>query len=61
MTKECPIHDKLKQALLNASELDTMLIMRSIGAIHRVGTMLPLKNAPKLNKTTVALMRFYLL
>ena len=37
-TKECPIHDNLKQALLSASELDTMLIMRSIGATHRVWT-----------------------
>lgn len=35
-TKECPIHDNLKQALVNASELDTMLIMRSINATHRV-------------------------
>lgn len=35
-TKECPIHNNLKQALLNASELDTMLIMRSINATHRV-------------------------
>ncbi len=37
-TKECPIHDKLKQALVNATELDTMLIMRSINATHRVLT-----------------------
>ena len=36
LTKECPIHDNLKQALCNASELDTILIMRSIGATHRV-------------------------
>ena len=36
MTKECPIHDNLKQALCNSNELDTMLIMRSIGATHRV-------------------------
>lgn len=36
MTKECPIHENLKQALVNASELDTMLVMRSIGATHRV-------------------------
>jgi NAD(P)H-dependent flavin oxidoreductase YrpB (nitropropane dioxygenase family) len=35
-TKEAPIHDNLKQALLRASEMDTMLIMRSIGATHRV-------------------------
>jgi nitronate monooxygenase len=35
-TKECPIHQNLKDALVNATELDTMLIMRSIGATHRV-------------------------
>ena len=37
-TKEAPIHEKLKQALVQASELDTMLIMRSIHATHRVWT-----------------------
>jgi nitronate monooxygenase len=36
MTKEAPIHDNLKNALLKASELYTMLIMRSLGATHRV-------------------------
>lgn len=35
-TREAPIHDNLKKALLQANELDTMLIMRSIGATHRV-------------------------
>jgi nitronate monooxygenase len=35
-TRESPIHDTLKRALLGATELDTMLIMRSIGATHRV-------------------------
>lgn len=35
-TRESPIHENLKQALVQASELDTMLIMRSIGATHRV-------------------------
>jgi nitronate monooxygenase len=35
-TQEAPIHENLKQALVQASELDTMLIMRSIGATHRV-------------------------
>ena len=37
-TKEAPIHENLKQALVKASELDTMLIMRSIHATHRVWT-----------------------
>jgi nitronate monooxygenase len=36
MTQEAPIHDRLKQALLQASELDTVLILRSLGATHRV-------------------------
>lgn len=36
LTEECPVHDNLKQALLQATELDTMLIMRSLGATHRV-------------------------
>lgn len=36
-TQECPIHDSLKQALVSATELDTMLIMRSVGT-HRVWT-----------------------
>jgi NAD(P)H-dependent flavin oxidoreductase YrpB (nitropropane dioxygenase family) len=35
-TKECPIHDNLKAALVGACELDTMLIMRSLNATHRV-------------------------
>jgi nitronate monooxygenase len=35
-TKEAPIHDMLKEALVKAGELDTMLVMRSIGATHRV-------------------------
>ncbi len=37
-TRECPIHDNLKQALLNAGELDTMLILKSIGMGFRVWT-----------------------
>ena len=35
-TKEAPVHENLKQALVGANEEETMLIMRSIGATHRV-------------------------
>ena len=35
-TKECPIHDNIKEVLLNTSEIDTRLVMRSINATHRV-------------------------
>lgn len=36
VAEECPIHPRLKQALIEASELDTMVIMRSIQNSHRV-------------------------
>jgi nitronate monooxygenase len=36
VTRECPIHDNLKQALVSATETDTVLVMRSIGSTHRV-------------------------
>lgn len=36
MTREAPIHDNVKQALVGAAELDTMLVMRSLNATHRV-------------------------
>jgi len=35
VAEECPVHPKLKEALINASELDTMVIMRSIQNSHR--------------------------
>lgn len=36
LTQECPMHENVKQSLLNATEGDTILVMRSIGATHRV-------------------------
>lgn len=35
-TLECPIHENLKKEFLNAKEVDTVLVMRSVGATHRV-------------------------
>lgn len=35
-TKEAPIHDNVKQAILNATELDTRLIMRPLRNTERV-------------------------
>jgi nitronate monooxygenase len=34
-TKECPIHDNLKQALVQATETDTTIAMRTIRNTHR--------------------------
>lgn len=36
LSEECPLHDNVKKALLEASELDTDVIMRSVGFAHRV-------------------------
>ena len=35
-TKEAPVHDNVKQAILNATELDTRLIMRPLRNTERV-------------------------
>jgi len=35
-TKECPIHDHLKQAFIQAAETDTCLALRSVGNTHRL-------------------------
>ena len=35
-TKECPIHDNLKQAFIRAAETDTILALRSVGNTHRI-------------------------
>ena len=37
-TKEAPVHENVKQALVNASELDTRLVMRSLRNTERVLT-----------------------
>jgi nitronate monooxygenase len=34
-TKECPIHENLKQAFVDAVETDTILALRSVGNTHR--------------------------
>ena len=35
-TKECPIHDDLKQAFIEATETDTCLALRSVQNTHRI-------------------------
>ncbi len=35
-TKECPIHDNLKQAFIEAAETDTALALRSVNNTHRI-------------------------
>ncbi len=54
-TQEAPLHDDIKQALLDASELDTMLIMRSIGSTHRVWVNEPAKKCAELEASQAEL------
>jgi nitronate monooxygenase len=51
VTQECPIHDNLKQALLNASVYDTTIIMRSLNATHRVWNNLAAQNVIELENS----------
>ena len=48
MSEECPIHDNLKAALLEANELDTDIIMRSVGFAHRIWMNDPAKKTAEL-------------
>ncbi len=56
LTKECPIHENLKNALLKAGIYDTCLVMKSVNATHRVWTnkaaqkVLELEKAGKQNE-----------
>jgi nitronate monooxygenase len=54
-TKEAPIHEALKKALVDATELDTMLVMRSIGATHRVWANGAAKRCSELEATHAGL------
>jgi nitronate monooxygenase len=36
VAEECPLHPNIKQGLINATELDTMLVLRSLNNTHRV-------------------------
>ncbi len=48
LSEECPIHPNLKQALLQASELDTDIVMRSVGFAHRVWMNAPAKKTAEI-------------
>ena len=48
MSEECPIHPNLKQALLEAGELDTDIIMDTVGFAHRVWMNEPSKKCAEI-------------
>ncbi|MFA6032870.1 MAG: nitronate monooxygenase [Myxococcota bacterium] len=50
LSEECPVHINLKKALVEATELDTDIIMRSIGFAHRVWFNEPAKRTAEIEK-----------
>jgi nitronate monooxygenase len=48
LTEECPIHPNLKKAMLEATELDTDVVMRSVGFAHRVWMNGPAKKVQEI-------------
>ena len=55
LAEECPIHPSLKEALIDATELDTMVIMRSIQNSHRVWINEAARKVAELEKKQAAL------
>jgi len=55
VAEECPIHPSLKKAFLDATELDTMVIMRSIQNSHRVWINESARKVAELEKKQAAL------
>jgi NADH:quinone reductase (non-electrogenic) len=58
-TEECPIHQNLKEALVCASELDTMLIMRSLNATHRMWNNAAAKRCAELEEACASFDEIY--
>jgi len=55
VAEECPIHSHLKKALIEATELDTMVIMRTIQNSHRVWTNETTQKVAELEKRQAGL------
>lgn len=59
LSEECPIHPALKQALCEASETDTDVIMRSVGFAHRVWMNEPAKKTAEIEAAGGGLAEIY--
>ena len=59
LTEECPIHANLKNALLEASELDTDVVMRSVGFAHRIWMNEPGKKVQELESKGAGIQDIY--
>lgn len=59
LSEECPIHPNLKQALLQANELDTDIIMRSVGFAHRIWMNSRAKEAQRIEQSGGGIAELY--
>jgi nitronate monooxygenase len=59
LSEECPAHPRLKQALLEAGELDTDVIMRSVGFAHRVWMNQPSRRVQELEARGTSIAEIY--
>ncbi len=57
-TKEAPVHEKVKQAIVAASELDTRLVMRSLRNTERVLTNAAVEKLLEKERTLGATLKF---
>ncbi len=59
LSEECPIHPNLKRALLEANELDTDIIMRSVGFAHRIWMNSRAKEAQRIEESGGGIAELY--
>lgn len=59
LSEECPVHPRLKQALCEADELSTDIIMRSVGFAHRVWMNSKAKEAAAVEKAGGGIAELY--
>lgn len=59
LTEECPIHDSVKRALLEAKETDTVLVLRPYGNTHRCLTTEVTKKVQELEKENAPFEKVY--
>ena len=59
LSEECPIHPDLKKALVEATELDTDIIMRPVGFAHRVWMNDPAKKVVELEGENADFSKIY--
>jgi nitronate monooxygenase len=51
LSEECPLHRNVKDALLSATELDTDVIMRSVGFAHRIWMNTPARKIAEIEES----------